>query len=99
MLRFRRFSRQSYWEALKKTHEDDISIEGDGWEFGLVEIDLKNPQHPEWGTAIQIRMFDDAVISLKNQKVVLTLISLEKCNTLDNAEKILRRNGFEEAIN
>lgn len=99
MLRFRRFSKQSYWEALKKTDKDDITISDDCddggclWEFNLVELSLGGRN-----TAIQVKMFDDAVICLKNQKILLTLISLEKCNTLDNVEKILRRNGFEEAI-
>lgn len=94
MLRFRRFSKQSYWENLKKTHDDDIYIESDYWSFQLIQVDLGS-----YGTAVKIMMFDDAVISLKNQKVVDTLISLEKCNTLNNAEKILRQNRFEEVIN
>lgn len=98
MLRFIRFSKQSYWKYLKKDNRDDIFIEGDNWAFKLIEVDLRSTEHPEWGTAIEIRMFDDAVISLKNQKIVDTLISLKKCNTLDNVEKILIRNGFEEVI-
>lgn len=99
MLKFKRFSKQSYWEVLKKTDKDDIMVfddcENGGcfWEFKLVELSIGGRD-----MAVQVMMFDDAVISLKNQKVIDALISLEKCNILDNAEKILKQNGFEEVI-
>lgn len=81
MLVFRRFSK--IFPALY-IYSDDIIIgdeneEGDGckWEFKIVEVDLGNE------TGVQIRMFDDAVDSLKNQKIIKALTELKGCNTLD----------------
>ena len=101
MLTFRRFSKQWYWEANKKMGSKDNILIADSckdggvvWEFEIQRVD--------WDIngdgALKIVMFEDAVQSLKNKKVVKSLIEIEGIEQLDNVETVLKKNGFKELI-
>jgi len=100
MITFRRFSKQWYWEANKSCGaRDDVNVsddaKGDGvnWEFLLVQHDFGGGK-----SGIQVRIFDDAVVALKNPKVVRAIVALKGCSTLDEAEQRLRKVGITELI-
>jgi len=103
MLTFTRFGKQWYWKDHKKhfkDFKDGISIVNrysDGgceWEFMIrqYDFDIDGTQ------AVRIEMFDDGVVSLKNNRVVKMLIDLEGCSTLDDVEIVLRKRKFKEII-
>ena len=98
MLQFRRYSKQWYWKTRLPKDNDDILIGDylkDGscrWEFKIVEVMLQNKN------TLQIQIFNDAVRSLGNSRIIKALQEVGQINRLDEVEVVLKRNRMKEAF-